>query len=342
MVDMEGKLVSVIVPVYNGEKDLKRCIDSIVEQSYYNLQIILVDDGSRDSSGKICDEYAKKDKRIEVIHISNGGVSNARNIGLKRIKGEFIQFVDSDDYLEKEMIYEMLNKMDEDTDWCVCRYYNIYKSKKTISIEFDKKTEYDSKEYLLQIMQEPYHYYYGVLWNKLYKSEIIKKNALSFDINNKTAEDFLFNLEYLKKIQKIKYVNMPLYNYNQINIDSLTRSSKMNAAEFMRQVKLRIYIYEKYKETYRYFGIFEKYKNQVNDYLLRFYWKSRVDLMTVYTNLQKKDRIECRKYLKNHNIIHQCKSEMTTLFFVKRNCHYIINMLYYDVIKDGLRKWLKR
>ena len=106
---MEKDLISVIVPVYKVEKYLEKCIESIIKQTYTNLQIILVDDGSPDNCGKICDEYAKKDSRIEVIHKINGGLSDARNVGINRANGRYIGFVDSDDYVEPDYLEQLLN-----------------------------------------------------------------------------------------------------------------------------------------------------------------------------------------------------------------------------------------
>ena len=101
---MEKDLISIIIPVYNVEKYLKECVDSVRKQTYKNLEIILIDDGSKDNSGKLCDELAKEDNRIKVIHKENGGLSDARNVGIENATGEYIQFIDSDDFVEKDMI----------------------------------------------------------------------------------------------------------------------------------------------------------------------------------------------------------------------------------------------
>ena len=117
------KKISVIVPIYNSEDYIDRCVRSIVEQSYKNIEIILVDDGSTDNSSMMCDEWAKNDKRVKVIHKENGGVSSARNEGLKIAKGDYISFVDSDDYIDKKMIEKMLNQMEKgNTDLVICNY----------------------------------------------------------------------------------------------------------------------------------------------------------------------------------------------------------------------------
>ena len=125
----EKTLISIIVPVYRTEKYLDRCVESIVNQTYKNLEIILVDDGSPDDCPKMCDEWAKKDKRIKVIHKENGGVSSARNIGIKSAKGKYIGFVDSDDYIEKEMyesLIDVLNK-NKNLDYIYCDIYDAEK-----------------------------------------------------------------------------------------------------------------------------------------------------------------------------------------------------------------------
>ncbi len=110
---MEDKLISIIIPVYNVERYLRECIDSIIAQTYKNLEIILVDDGSSDKSGEICDEYSKKDSRIKVIHKKNGGLSDARNVALDIAKGDYIGFIDSDDYIEKDMFQILYNLAEE-------------------------------------------------------------------------------------------------------------------------------------------------------------------------------------------------------------------------------------
>lgn len=116
-----NKLVSVIVPVYNVEKYLERCINSIIQQSYNNLEIILIDDGSTDASGKICDEYKEKDDRIIVIHKENGGLSDARNAGIKIFTGEYVTFIDSDDYVSKNMVSNMLDILEKSS----CRIVQV-------------------------------------------------------------------------------------------------------------------------------------------------------------------------------------------------------------------------
>ena len=133
-------MISVIVPVYNVENYLDRCIASIVSQSYKELEIILVDDGSSDSSGSICDEWAKKDNRILVLHQNNAGVSSARNAALRIAKGDFIAFVDSDDYIDKNMYSLLLSSADNETDICVCGFNTVSDNKITSVSDSSSKT----------------------------------------------------------------------------------------------------------------------------------------------------------------------------------------------------------
>ena len=122
-------MISVIVPIYNVEQYLKKCIESIISSTYANLEIILVDDGSTDGSGKICDEFQAKDKRIRVVHKKNGGLSDARNVGLEIARGEFVSFIDSDDYIDSEMFEEVLTQFDKNTDIVIYGRYVEYPTK---------------------------------------------------------------------------------------------------------------------------------------------------------------------------------------------------------------------
>ena len=124
---MKNPLISVVVPIYKVEEYLQRCVDSIINQTYKNLEIILVDDGSPDSCPKMCDNFAKQDKRIKVIHKINAGVSEARNTGLEYATGDYVGFIDSDDYIHPTMYEKLLNGIKkENSDICMCRFVNVY------------------------------------------------------------------------------------------------------------------------------------------------------------------------------------------------------------------------
>ena len=213
------KLISVIVPIYNGEKYLEECLESIINQTYKNLQIILIDDGSKDKSGKICDEYAKKDKRIEVIHKENAGVSAARNTGLDNARGEWITFIDADDSVEKDFCKNLMQNETNDVDCIMCGYSRLINDKKIEieSIGFSNKFE-DSRKYLICSLNPQT----GVGFSHM---KIIRMSAIGnirFNDNLKVAEDALFNIQLSENIRKIIFVDEKLYNY-RLNTNSTVK-----------------------------------------------------------------------------------------------------------------------
>ncbi len=203
-------MVSIIVPVYKVEQYLSRCVDSILKQSYSNLEIILVDDGSPDNSGTICDEYAQKDSRVKVIHKQNGGLSSARNTGLDIATGNFISFIDSDDWVDIRFIETLRNVMIEtQSDMSACTFCRT-------KGDFAKRELFDNEP---QIVKDKYFAifdeksYSGYAWNKLYKRDIIEKHRLRFDENIFNGEDFPFTLEYVHNSQKTAFIKQDLYFY---------------------------------------------------------------------------------------------------------------------------------
>lgn len=208
--------VSIIVPIYNTEKYLKACLDSIINQTYQNLEIILIDDGSTDNSGKIIDDYAKKDKRIKAIHQKNAGQSAARNRGLKEASGEYISFIDADDKVKPAFIEKLLTQFDNNTSLTICGIH--YRRLKQNSAEDvytnklrSKKPKESKKAYILYLLAIDGRLYSSV--NKLYKADLAK--TLTFDETVNFAEDTRFVLNYLKKSpSEIKFVLKPLYVYN--------------------------------------------------------------------------------------------------------------------------------
>lgn len=216
---MVYKLISVIVPVYKIEEVyLRRAIDSILAQSYKNLEVILIDDGSPDNCGDICDEYGKLDSRVIVKHTENKGVSIARNIGIETSKGDYIIFVDGDDSLNVSMIenlYKAINIRNSDIAMCGCQYVTdseIIDIKKTF-IDFEYK--HYLKEDMIDIlcyMKKPYESIeITAVWATLFKKEIIKE--LKFNVHMAIGEDFLFKFEAFSKIKSIVCINSNEYKY---------------------------------------------------------------------------------------------------------------------------------
>lgn len=171
---MRKRIISIIVPVYNVEKYLKDCIESILKQSMQDFELILVDDGSTDSSGTICDRYAEKDSRIKVVHTKNGGLSAARNAGIEIARGEFVAFVDSDDYVLPEFIEQMYKKiLETDADICECNF-SYLKNQKIINSRRLPEVALDSLNAIRRMFAPPYAGYVNT-WNKLYRRKLFDK-----------------------------------------------------------------------------------------------------------------------------------------------------------------------
>lgn len=204
-------LISVIVPVYKVEEYLNRCVDSILNQTYENIELILVDDGSPDNCGKICDDYAAKDDRVKVIHKQNGGVSTARNEGIKAACGEYITFVDSDDYVTSEHFLEFLNTDSNNIDLIVTSFL-------VKDLNGTYKVESNGAEFTLDKLEtEDYQKLFDssmcYVWNKFYKKSIVDLHNIRFVENVPFGEDTIFVYTYLKKVNKVRFTTACTYFY---------------------------------------------------------------------------------------------------------------------------------
>lgn len=231
----KNDLISIVIPVYNAEKYLHECLESIVNQTYNNIEIILVNDGSKDSSKEICEYFVKKYKNIKFINQKNKGVSSARNEGIKKATGEYILFVDSDDYIDKNMIELLYNAIiDTDSELSICNVYGN-KSFENIPSIIDRKTALD-----LILDKDKFR---GYPVNKLYKSKYVKK--ILFNPNIRICEDLLFNCQYISMINKISIVNEYLYHYNRNENSAINNNKNLNKKTALEAYKNMIPIYEK-------------------------------------------------------------------------------------------------
>ena len=204
-------LISVIVPIYGVEKYLNKCVDSIVNQTYQNLEIILVDDGSKDNCGAICDQWLTKDNRIKVIHKENGGLSDARNAGLQVASGEYISFIDSDDYIEPtflEILYTKLQEECADIAECGTRYVDEFG--KELKIRKSQDGVFATLDALKLIIEE--NGLYQTVWNKLYRREMIEGFTFA---KGRYNEDEFWTYKVFDRAKKIVSVENALYNYLQ-------------------------------------------------------------------------------------------------------------------------------
>ena len=224
----KNQTISVIVPVYNAEETLRKCVNSILEQTYTNIEIILVDDGSDDSSPIVCDEFSSIDSRVKVIHQDNLGPSHARNNGIKASTGNYIVFIDSDDYVASnylETLFETVKKYGDDS-LIISRYTLLYNDEEKKSDEINEIVELDENEFFRLI----FGFYLDVPWNKLYIRDQIIDNNILFDTRYSSGEDLLFNLDYIEKNHHEKLVLLPYYGYyyKKGNNGSLSEKKREN------------------------------------------------------------------------------------------------------------------
>ena len=310
--------VSVIIPVYKAEKYLPACVESVLGQSYKDLEVILIDDESPDRCGELCEAYARQDSRVRVIHKKNEGVSKARNAGLEIATGEYIQFVDSDDYLDLHMTEKLVTAMEQQqADLVLCGFYEKNLNFEKISKAEEEPGVYTKEQLLQKILRNPYSFHYGVLWNKLFKAEPIRKVAFSEDMD--FGEDFIFNLQYLGQITKITVIDDPLYYYVRYNTDSLMyvqTKGKEEVSKYLRYLEKRLLIYHKYQEFYKQQGLYEENRNLVNEYLLKVYISEKMEIKR--QPLSKEDKKRCLALLEASEDVKRLRTEMDPTYYRKR------------------------
>lgn len=218
--------VSIILPIYNVEKYLKKSVDSVINQTYQNLEIILVDDGSKDSSGRICDELTETDKRIKVIHKPNGGLASARNAGYEVATGEYLMYIDSDDVIKKELVEVCVKKAGmNNSDVVVYGYEKVDELGNILeTCVWDNKT-YNYEQMLDRLYSSIMEMSFGYAWNKMYRKSILDKSGVLGDPKVIDREDLVYNMELLKYWNKITYINYVGYEYLQRSTSLLHNSN---------------------------------------------------------------------------------------------------------------------
>lgn len=236
-------LISIIVPVYKVEQYLAICIESILVQTYRNFELILIDDGSPDNSGIICDQYAQKDNRIVVIHKGNEGVGSARNAGLEKAHGDFIVFVDADDYIYPNCLSLLIEKS-ENSDWVIGGY-----SSNGHSIKPEQST-YDGKDINSFWKRYANTLFCATTWAAMYKLETIRKYKIDFDEKINLGEDTLFNANYLFYCNKITLIPEVLYFYNAPISYTISDKYDISYSEILNQIDKTKIIYNKLNSRY--------------------------------------------------------------------------------------------
>lgn len=305
--------ISVIVPVYNVEKYLKRCVESIIAQTYRNIEIILVNDGSTDNSPKICDEFALMDSRIKVIHKKNEGVSAARNTGIVISTGQFIAFCDSDDWLDVDMLsylYQLMKKTS--CEIASCPVWYDYDDKKRNSSELlNKEKIYNAKEAIIELHKGRYLHHW--VWNNLFKRELIEKQRFSCKLS--LGEDYVFMCKALDKCNGIIVGSKPKYHYFQ------RQSSVCNAGYTYKNYQ-SLLMYNQYRKYF-----IEKYPEYVNIFDAHFI----LEEMAVITAMIKNDKFnrsiikQIQSHIKRH--LREYFSENSVSFYYKVSAFLIVYSL---------------
>lgn len=276
-------LVSVIIPVYNAAPRLARCIESVRRQTYSRLEILLVNDGSRDTSLAICNMYAGVDSRIRVIDKANSGVSATRNLAMAQAKGDYLQFVDSDDYLAPNATELLLDRaLSTGSDLVIAHYWRVTDDE--LEAEQSRLPKWwplgrqdpqpvygfltdlqpmDTRQFARHLMDEPASFYYGVMWNKLYRADIIRCHQLRCSEELAWSEDFLFNLQFIRYAHRFCALPTPIYYYVK-NPTSIT-ATQIDLKSVL-EVKRSLFAY--YKNLYEELGLYDQYKLRIHKYLV--------------------------------------------------------------------------
>ncbi len=258
--------VSIIVPVYNAEKTIERCIQSILNQEYKDFELLLLDDGSTDDSGRICEAYGAKDGRIRVLHKENTGVSDTRNRGISMARGEYLQFLDSDDWIAPEATRFFLQAAREnDCDMVIADFYRVIGERVSQKGSIEEEGVMTRMDYAVKMMQRPADFYYGVLWNKFYKRSIIEKYGLRMDDSVSWCEDFMFNLEYVRHTDKIYALKLPVYYYVKTKGSLVSQGTSVKKTIQMKRTVFACYN-DFYKDVFDDMD-YEKRKGQVYRFL---------------------------------------------------------------------------
>lgn len=239
--------VSIIIPIYNAEKHLNRCIDSVLKQDFEDFELILMDDGSKDGSAEILDEYAKIDDRVIVVHKENSGVSDTRNQAIALARGEYLQFLDSDDWITPDATGLLVRMAQEhDCDMVIADFYRVIGERLSQKGKIREDGVLSREEFALEMMENPADFYYGVLWNKLYRRDIISEQGLWMDKDISWCEDFIFNMEYIRHVRSVYALHVPIYYYVKTPGSLVSQGTSIS-----KTIRMKRTVFKCYKEFYQ-------------------------------------------------------------------------------------------
>ena len=239
--------VSIIVPVYNAEASLHRCVESVLNQEFTDFELLLANDGSRDSSGALCDGFAAADNRVRVFHKENSGVSDTRNFCLDQARGRYLQFLDADDWITPNATKLLVRAMEEHScDMVVSDFYRVVGERVSHKGDIDDPQILSREEYAAHMMENPADFYYGVLWNKLYRREIVEQHHLRMDSAISWCEDFMFNLEYIRRAETFFALQVPIYYYVKTKGSLCTQGISIS-----RTIQMKLTVFEYYNQFFK-------------------------------------------------------------------------------------------
>lgn len=239
--------VSIILPVYNAESTLRRCVESVLNQEYADFELLLIDDGSQDGSAALCDTFAVEDKRVRVIHKENSGVSDTRNLGISQAQGRWLQFIDADDWITPDATKLLVRAAEErQCDLVISDFYRVVGERVSHKGDIDETRVLSREEFAAHMMENPADYYYGVLWNKLYRRDIVEQHRLRMNPAISWCEDFMFNLEYIRRAESFLALQVPIYYYVK------TKGSLCNQdIGISKTIQMKLTVFECYNQFYK-------------------------------------------------------------------------------------------
>lgn len=287
-------MVSIIIPVYNSENTINKCLNSCINQTYRDIEILLIDDGSTDASPQKCDDFQSKDNRIRVFHQKNAGVSSARNLGLEYAKGDFVTFVDSDDWINKDMIETLVNvQKAKDYGIVICGHRIITDEDKSQYNDMYIPEIYSIDQLAAFLLKPQNESAFRSPCGRLFKLSIIKNNDLWFNTELTLGEDTLFNYRYISFISSAVCVNN-YYGYNVKKVFSLEKSTRYyNSAKFIFNSRMKMF--NGFSQLFSQNGLYEKYKEELSNKYI--YSLSIIESICVFSGAKKSEIIEQNKKL---------------------------------------------
>lgn len=244
--------VSIIIPVYNAEANLNRCIDSVLNQEFTDFELILMDDGSKDSSPAILDSYAAADSRVKVVHKANSGVSDTRNQALDLASGTYIQFMDADDWITKDATQMLVRSAENtDADLVIADFYRVVGENVSAKGDIDQEGLISRETFADYMVRHPADFYYGVIWNKLFKRSILEEQHVRMDTSLSWCEDFIFNLEYLLYVDHVFVLKVPVYYYVKTEGSLVAKNFSLT-----NSIRMKFDVIEYYSNFYK--NIYDK------------------------------------------------------------------------------------